>query len=45
MIRGDDIGWSNKGMSLNASGINYRSLKAMEELEQITDKGVIDIPR
>lgn len=34
-----------EGMSLNAGGINYRSLKAMEVLKQINEKGVIDIPR
>mgnify|MGYP000420435110 FL=1 len=34
-----------EGMSLNASGINYRSLKAMEVMKQISEKGVIDIPR
>jgi len=34
-----------QGMSLNASGVNYQSLKAMEVLKQINEKGLIEIPR
>lgn len=34
-----------EGMSLNASGINYRSLKALEVMQQIEKKGLIDIAR
>jgi len=36
-----------EGMSLNASGINYNSLKArrvLEQLKQFKDKGVIQLP-
>ena len=33
-----------EGMSLNAGGINYRSLKALQILEQITEKGLIERP-
>ena len=33
-----------EGMSLNASGINYRSLKALQILQQITEKGLIERP-
>ncbi len=32
-------------MPFNASGINYRRLKAMEVMKQISEKGVIAIPR
>jgi hypothetical protein len=31
-------------MSLNAGGINYRSIKALEILEQIREKGLIERP-
>jgi arylsulfatase len=31
-----------EGMSLNAAGINYRSLKAMEILQQINKQGLFD---
>ena len=34
-----------EGSSLNAGGINYRSLKALKILEQIREKGIIEIPR
>ena len=33
-----------EGMSLNAGGINYRSLKALQILQQITEKGLIERP-
>ena len=33
-----------EGMALNAGGINYRSLKALQIIKQITDKGLITIP-
>jgi arylsulfatase len=33
-----------EGQSLNAGNINYRSLKAMEILNQIREKGLIEIP-
>ncbi len=33
-----------EGSTLNAGGINYRSLKAMKILEQINQKGLIEIP-
>jgi len=33
-----------EGMALNAGGINYRSLKALQILEQITDQGLIERP-
>jgi arylsulfatase len=31
-----------EGLSLNAAGINYRSLKALKVLEQINKKGILD---
>ena len=34
-----------EGQSLNASGINYRSLKALQILQQIQEKGLIEMPR
>ena len=33
-----------EGMAMNAGGINYRSLKAVQIIKQITDKGLITIP-
>jgi arylsulfatase len=33
-----------EGSSLNASGINYQSLKAQEILKEIREKGLIEIP-
>jgi len=33
-----------EGSSMNASGINYQSLKALKILEQIRGKGLIEIP-
>jgi len=33
-----------EGQSLNASGINYRSLKALNVLKQIQGKGLIEVP-
>lgn len=33
-----------EGMALNAGGINYLSLKALKILDQIREKGLIDIP-
>ena len=33
-----------EGQSLNASGINYRSLKALNVLKQIEGKGLIEVP-
>jgi arylsulfatase len=33
-----------EGSSLNAAGINYRSLKALKVLEQIREKGLIEMP-
>ena len=33
-----------EGMSLNAGGINYRSLKALQILNQIKEKGILDRP-
>ena len=34
-----------EGQSLNAGGINYQSLKALKILEQIREKGLIEMPR
>jgi arylsulfatase len=34
-----------EGQSLNAGDINYRSLKAMQILQQIREKGLIELPR
>jgi len=34
-----------EGQSLNVGDVNYRSLKAMQLLEQIREKGLIEIPR
>jgi arylsulfatase len=34
-----------EGQSLNASGINYQSIKALKILEQIREKGLIEMPR
>jgi arylsulfatase len=34
-----------EGSSLNAAGINYQSLKALKILQQIKDKGLIEMPR
>jgi len=34
-----------EGQSLNAGGINYRSLKALKILNQIREKGLIEVPR
>jgi arylsulfatase len=34
-----------EGQSLNAGGINYQSLKALQILEQIREKGLIEMPR
>ena len=34
-----------EGQSLNAGGINYQSLKALKILEQIREKGLIELPR
>ena len=33
-----------EGASLNAAGINYQSLKALKILEQIREKGLIEVP-
>jgi arylsulfatase len=33
-----------EGQSLNAAGLNYRSLKALNVLKQIEDKGLIEVP-
>ncbi|VGO18424.1 arylsulfatase [Pontiella sulfatireligans] len=33
-----------EGQNMNASGINYQSLKALKILEQIKEKGLIEIP-
>ena len=33
-----------EGMALNAGNINYRSLKALQILKQIQEKGLISFP-
>ena len=33
-----------EGQSLNAAGINYRSLKALQVLQQLNSKGVLSPP-
>jgi arylsulfatase len=33
-----------EGQSLNAAGINYRSLKALQILQQLNQKGVLSPP-
>ena len=33
-----------EGMTLNASNINYQSLKALNIIKQIQEKGLIEIP-
>jgi hypothetical protein len=34
-----------EGQSLNAGNINYRTLKAQQILKEISEKGLIEIPR
>ena len=34
-----------EGASLNAAGINYQSLKALKILQEISEKGLIELPR
>ena len=34
-----------EGASLNAAGINYQSLKALKILQEIREKGLIELPR
>jgi len=33
-----------EGVNLNAGGINYRSLKAMKIIKQISEKGLLGAP-